>query len=270
LLGATAGRTTLNGEGLQHEDGHSHLLAGAIPNCRSFDPTFAHEVAVILQDGTRRMMVEQEDVFYYITVMNENYRHPEIPVGCEEGIIKGMYCLKDAGKAGKNELRVQLLGSGTILREVIQAAEMIEKDFAVKADIHSCTSFNELRRDGHACERYNRLHPEAKKPQQAWISAQLQGRAGPAIAATDYVRAYADQVRAFIPEGMRYSVLGTDGFGRSDTRAQLRKFFEVDRNYIAHAAIDALYRDGKLKASDVAKAAKLYGIDVDKINPVSI
>jgi pyruvate dehydrogenase E1 component len=270
LLGATAGRTTLNGEGLQHEDGHSHLLAGAIPNCVSYDPTFAHELAVIMQDGTRRMMQEQEDVFYYITLMNENYRHPAMPAGCEAGIIKGMYLLQDAGKAKKGELRVQLLGSGTILREVIAAAELLDKEFGVKSDIHSCTSFNELRRDGHACERHNRLHPEAKKPQQPWITQQLEGRAGPVIAATDYVRAYADQVRAFMPAGVHYTVLGTDGFGRSDTRAQLRKFFEVDRNYIAHAAIEALYRTGALKLTDVSKAAKVFGIDVEKLNPVRL
>ena len=270
LLGATAGRTTLNGEGLQHEDGHSHLLAGAIPNCVSYDPTFAHEVAVIMQDGTRRMMQEQEDVFYYITVMNENYRHPAMPAGCEAGIIKGMYLLQDAGKAKKTELRVQLLGSGTILREVIAAAELLEKEFGVKADIHSCTSFNELRRDGHACERFNRLNPESKAPQTPWFTTQLTGRAGPVIAATDYVRAYADQVRAFIPAGMHYTVLGTDGFGRSDTRAQLRKFFEVDRNYIAHAAIEALFRTGQMKAADVAKAAKIFGIDLSKSDPVRV
>lgn len=270
LLGATAGRTTLNGEGLQHEDGHSHLLAGAIPNCISYDPTFAHEVAVILQDGTRRMMQEQEDVFYYITLMNENYSHPAMPAGCEEGIIKGMYLLQDAGKAKKGELRVQLLGSGTILREAIAAAALLQEHFGVKSDVFSCTSFNELRRDGHRCERQNRFNPDAKIPEQPWISRQLSGRAGPVIAATDYVRAYADQVRAFIPDGKHYTVLGTDGFGRSDTRAQLRKFFEVDRNYIAHAAIDALARTGSLAIADVKKAAKLFGIDANKPEPGSV
>jgi pyruvate dehydrogenase E1 component len=270
LLGATAGRTTLNGEGLQHEDGHSHLLAGAIPNCVSYDPTFAHELAIIMQDGTRRMMQEQEDVFYYVTLMNENYPHPAMPAGCEIGVIKGMYCLKDAGKAKKDELRVQLLGSGTILREVIAAAELIEKDFAVKADIWSCTSFNELRRDGFDVERHNRLNPDAKKPRIAWVTEQLSDRAGPVIAASDYVRACADQIRAFIPEGKRYLVLGTDGFGRSDTRAQLRSFFEVDRYYVAHAAISELQQLGKLTAADVKKAAKLYGIDGKKGNPVGL
>ncbi|MBI2399019.1 MAG: pyruvate dehydrogenase (acetyl-transferring), homodimeric type [Xanthomonadales bacterium] len=269
LLGATSGRTTLNGEGLQHEDGHSHLLASAIPNCRSYDPTFAFEVAVILQDGMRRMLTEQEDGYYYITLMNENYAHPEMPQGAAEGIIRGMYLLKDAGKAKKNELRVQLMGSGTILREVIAAAELLEKDFGVRSDIHSCPSYNELRRDGADVERWNRLHPEAE-PRKAWITRQLEGRDGPAIAATDYVRQYADQVRAYLPKGTSYTVLGTDGFGRSDTRANLRRFFEVDRHWIAHAAISALADEGKLKRSDVAKAIKLYGIDVAKANPMTV
>jgi pyruvate dehydrogenase E1 component len=269
LLGATSGRTTLNGEGLQHEDGHSHLLASAIPNCRSYDPTFAFEVAVILQDGMRRMLTEQEDCYYYITLMNENYTHPEMPEGAAEGVIRGMYLLREAGKARKNELRVQLLGSGTILREVIAAAELLEKDFGVKADIHSCPSFNELRRDGADVERWNRLNPEAT-PRKAWVTQQLEGRDGPAIAATDYVRQYADQVRAYLPKGMAYSVLGTDGFGRSDTRANLRRFFEVDRHWIAHAAVSALADEGKLKRADVAKAIKLYGIDVAKANPMTV
>ncbi|HRG17199.1 MAG TPA: pyruvate dehydrogenase (acetyl-transferring), homodimeric type, partial [Pseudomonadota bacterium] len=269
LLGATSGRTTLNGEGLQHEDGHSHLLASAIPNCKSYDPTFAFEVAVILQDGMRRMLTDQEDCYYYITLMNENYAHPEMPAGAAEGVIRGMYLLRDAGKAKKNELRVQLMGSGTILREVIAAAELLEKDFGVKSDIHSCPSFNELRRDGADVERWNRLHPEAE-PRKAWVTAQLEGRDGPAIAATDYVRQYADQVRAYLPRGMAYTVLGTDGFGRSDTRANLRRFFEVDRHWIAHAAISALADEGKLKRSDVAKAIKRYGLDVEKANPMSV
>jgi pyruvate dehydrogenase E1 component len=269
LLGATSGRTTLNGEGLQHEDGHSHLLASAIPNCRSYDPTFAFEVAVILQDGMRRMLTEQEDCYYYITLMNENYAHPEMPEGAAEGVIRGMYRLKDAGKAKKNELRVQLMGSGTILREVIAAAELLEKDFGVKSDIHSCPSFNELRRDGADVERWNRLHPESE-PRKAWITRQLEGRDGPAIAATDYVRQYADQVRAYLPKGMSYTVLGTDGFGRSDTRANLRRFFEVDRHWIAHAAVSALADEGKLKRADVAKAIQLYGLDVDKANPMTV
>ncbi|MBB5207624.1 pyruvate dehydrogenase (acetyl-transferring), homodimeric type [Chiayiivirga flava] len=268
LLGATAGRTTLNGEGLQHEDGHSHLLAGAIPNCRPYDPTFGFEVAVILQHGMQRMLAEQVDEYYYLTLMNENYSHPEMPEGAAEGIIKGMYLLTDAGKPKKNELRVQLLGSGTILREVIAAAELLEKEFGVSADIWSCPSFTELRRDGFDAERWNRLHPEDKTQKKAYVTELLEGRSGPVIAATDYVRAYADQIRAFVPQ--RYTVLGTDGFGRSDTRANLRRFFEVDRYYIAHAAIAALAQDGKMNAKDVARAIKAFKIDPEKANPVGV
>ncbi|WP_257386159.1 pyruvate dehydrogenase (acetyl-transferring), homodimeric type [Tahibacter caeni] len=269
LIGGTAGRTTLNGEGLQHEDGHSHLLAGSIPNCRAYDPTFSYEVAVILQDGTRRMLTEQEDVYYYITVMNENYSHPDLPAGAEEGIIKGMYLFKDGGKPKKNAPHVQLLGSGTILREVIAAAELLEKDFGVSSDIWSCPSFTELRRDGHDAERWNRLHPE-DKPRKAYVTQCLEGRNGPAVAATDYVRQHADSIRAFLPDGMRYTVLGTDGFGRSDTRANLRRFFEVDRYYIAQAAIAALAAEGKMHAKDVARAIKEWKIDADKANPVTV
>jgi pyruvate dehydrogenase E1 component len=265
LLGATAGRTTLNGEGLQHEDGHSHLLAGAIPNCRPYDPTFGYEVAVIVQEGMRRMLTEQRDEYYYLTLMNENYAHPEMPEGAAEGILRGMYLLSDAGKAKKGELRVQLLGSGTILREAIAAAELLDKDFGVKADIWSCPSFTELRRDGFDVERWNRLHPESE-PRVSYVEQCLAGRAGPAIAATDYVRAYADQIRAFVP--MRYTVLGTDGFGRSDTRANLRRFFEVDRYCIAHAAVAALAAEGRMNAKDVARAIKEYRIDSSKENPL--
>ena len=265
LLGATAGRTTLNGEGLQHEDGHSHLLAGAIPNCKPYDPTFGFEVAVIVQHGMKRMLDEQVDEYYYLTLMNENYAHPEMPAGAEEGIIKGMYLLTDAGKPKKNELRVQLLGSGTILREVIAAAELLRAEFGVSADIWSCPSFTELRRDGFDAERWNRLNPEAKSPRKPYVTELLEGRNGPAIAATDYVRAYADQIRAFVP--MRYTVLGTDGFGRSDTRANLRRFFEVDRFHIAHAAIAALAAEGKMNGKDVARAIKVFKIDPEKANP---
>jgi pyruvate dehydrogenase E1 component len=266
LVGGTAGRTTLNGEGLQHEDGHSHLLAGAIPNCRAYDPTFSYEIAVILQDGVRRMLHEQEDVYYYVTVMNENYPHPDMPEGSADGIIKGMYLLRDAGKAKKGELRVQLMGSGTILREVIEAADLLDKEFGVKADIWSCPSFTELARDGVDAERWNRLNPEAKSPRVAWVTQQLQGRSGPAIAATDYVRTFANQIREFVP--MRYSVLGTDGYGRSDTRANLRRHFEVDRFHVAHAAVAALAADGKLTPKDVARAIKVFGIDAEKPNPL--
>ncbi|WP_290887810.1 pyruvate dehydrogenase (acetyl-transferring), homodimeric type [Arenimonas sp.] len=268
LLGATAGRTTLNGEGLQHEDGHSHLLAGAIPNCKAYDPTFGFEVAVILQHGMQRMLEDQVDEYYYLTLMNENYPHPDMPEGAAEGILKGMYLLKDAGKPKKGELRVQLMGSGTILREAIAAAELLDKDFGVTADIWSCPSFTELRRDGFDVERWNRLNPEAKAPRKAYVTECLEGRQGPAIAATDYVRAFADQIRAFVP--MKYTVLGTDGFGRSDTRANLRRFFEVDRYYVAHAAVAALAAEGKMNAKDVARAIKQYKIDPEKANPVGI
>ncbi|MGB8379119.1 MAG: pyruvate dehydrogenase (acetyl-transferring), homodimeric type, partial [Rhodanobacteraceae bacterium] len=274
LVGGTAGRTTLNGEGLQHEDGHSHLLAGAIPNCRAYDPTFSYEIAVILQDGVRRMLSEQEDVYYYVTVMNENYTHPEMPKGSAEGIIKGMYLLRDSEKSNsksKSKTPVaQLLGSGTILREVIAAAELLDKEFGVAADIWSCPSFTELGRDGTDVERWNRLHPASKKPRKAHVYQCLESRGGPVIAATDYVRAYADQIRAFMPADKRYVVLGTDGFGRSDTRANLRRFFEVDRYYIAHATIAALASEGVLAATDVARAIKVWKIDPEKPNPVTV
>jgi pyruvate dehydrogenase E1 component len=278
LVGGTAGRTTLNGEGLQHEDGHSHLAAGGIPNCIAYDPTFSYEVAVILQDGARRMLKEQEDVYYYITVMNENYAHPDMPKGCEEGVIKGMYLLRDSGvgsrESGKGKGKaaapcVQLLGSGTILREVIAAAELLEKDFGVKSDIWSCPSFVELRRDGFDAERWNRLHPEAKQ-RVPYVTGLLEGRSGPAIAATDYVREFADQIRAFMPEGMRYTVLGTEGFGRSDTREHLRDFFEVDRYWIAHAALSALAKEGKVSSKDVSRAIKEYKLDPEKPNPLTV
>ncbi|MDE2257179.1 MAG: pyruvate dehydrogenase (acetyl-transferring), homodimeric type [Xanthomonadaceae bacterium] len=269
LVGGTAGRTTLNGEGLQHEDGHSHLLAGAIPNCRAYDPTFSYEVAVILQDGVRRMLQEQEDCYYYITVMNENYAHPDMPAGAEADIIKGMYLFCDAGKPKKNEPRVQLLGSGTILREAMAAAELLEKEFGVSTDIWSCPSFSELRKDGFDAERWNRLHPE-EKPRVAHVTACLADRAGPVVAATDYVREYADQIRAFVPDGKKYTVLGTDGFGRSDTREHLRGFFEVDRYWIAHAALSALAAEGAVHAQDVARAMKLWKLDPGKPDPLAV
>ena len=278
LVGGTAGRTTLNGEGLQHEDGHSHLAAGGIPNCRAYDPTFSYEIAVILQDGVRRMLKEQEDVYYYVTVMNENYAHPDMPRGAEADIIKGMYLYKDGtsekaanGKGkGKNIPCVQLLGSGTILREVIAAAELLDKEFGVVSDIWSCPSFSELRRDGFDVERWNRLHPMEKTPRKAHVTANLESRPGPAIAATDYVREYADQIRAFMPDGKRYLVLGTDGFGRSDTRANLRAFFEVDRYWIAHAAIAALAAEGKMNPEDVARAIRQWKLDPEKPNPTTV
>jgi pyruvate dehydrogenase E1 component len=212
------------------------------------------------------MLELQQDEYYYLTLMNENYAHPDMPEGAADGIIQGMYLLKDAGKPKKGELRVQLLGSGTILREAIAAAELLDKDFGVTSDIWSCPSFTELRRDGFDAERWNRLNPEAKAPRKAYVTELLEGRQGPAVAATDYVRAFADQIRAFVP--MRYTVLGTDGFGRSDTRANLRRHFEVDRYYIAHAAIDALAKEGKMTGKDVSRAIKLYKLDQEKPNPV--
>ncbi|HZM45548.1 MAG TPA: pyruvate dehydrogenase (acetyl-transferring), homodimeric type [Burkholderiales bacterium] len=268
LLGGTAGRTTLNGEGLQHEDGHSHLFASTIPNCVSYDPTFAYELAVIIQDGLRRMYREQEDVFYYITVMNENYVHPAMPEGVESGILRGMY-LYSKGAAARNRLKVQLLGSGTILREVIAAAELLEKDFDVSADIWSVTSFNELRRDGVETARWNTLHPEAE-PRRCYVEQCLRDHDGPVVASTDYMRTYAEQIRAFLPQPARYNVLGTDGFGRSDTRRALRRFFEVDRHYVAVAALKALADQEALPQKKVTEAIVKYGVDPEKPNPVRV
>ena len=264
LLGATAGRTTLNGEGLQHEDGHSLIQAGLIPNVRSYDPTFSYEVVTIIQHGMQRMLTEQHDEYWYVTLMNENYAHPDMPEGSAEGILRGMYLFRDAGKPKKGELRVQLMGSGTILREVIAAAELLEKDFGVKADIWSCPSFNELARDGWDVERWNRLNPEGEQ-RKAYVTSLLEGRAGPAIAATDYIRMYPEQIRQFVP--MRYTVLGTDGYGRSDTRENLRRHFEVNRYYVAQAAVAALAAEGKLANKDVSKAIELYGIDGGRSSP---
>jgi pyruvate dehydrogenase E1 component len=265
LLGGTAGRTTLNGEGLQHEDGHSHVLASTIPNCVSYDPTFAYEVVVIVRDGIRRMMQEQEDVYYYITLMNENYPHPDMPAGAEAGIVKGMYLLNEGDK-GKGP-RIQLMGSGTILREVMAAAELLKKDFKVDADLWSVTSFNELRRDGMSAERYNLLHP-TKPRRKSYVEATLEGYAGPAVAATDYMRIYADQIRNQIPR--RYVTLGTDGFGRSDYRVKLRKFFEVNRYYVAVAALKALADEGEIKADIVSEAIKKYGLDTERPDPWTV
>jgi pyruvate dehydrogenase E1 component len=263
LLGGTAGRTTLNGEGLQHEDGHSHLLSATIPNCISYDPTYAFEVAVIIQDGLRRMYAEQEDVYYYLTVMNENYQHPAMPEGAEAGILKGMYLLAE-GAGGKKTPRVQLMGSGVILREVIAAAELLAADFGVTADVWSCPSFTELRRDGMDAERWNLLHPE-DKPRQPYVAQCLEGRAGPAIAATDYMRSFSEQIRPYV--GRRYITLGTDGFGRSDTREQLRSFFEVNRKYVAVAALKALAEEGTIPAATVTQAIRKYDIDPAKPSP---
>ena len=269
LMGGTAGRTTLNGEGLQHQDGHSQIQASLIPNCVSYDPTFAYELAVIIHDGMRRMYVEEEDVFYYLTVMNENYVHPAMPKGAEEGIIKGMYLLRGQVTEDREQKKtiVQLMGSGTILREVIAAADLLEKDFGVGADVWSVTSFNELRREGMDCERWNMLHPETPR-RESYVEQCLIGRNGPVIAATDYIKAYADQIRPYVPG--RYKVLGTDGFGRSDTRKKLRQFFEVDRYYVAVAALKALADEGSVSAKEVSKAIKLYNINPDKPNPVTV
>jgi pyruvate dehydrogenase E1 component len=263
LLGGTAGRTTLNGEGLQHEDGHSHIVASTIPNCVSYDPAFAYELAVIIQDGLRRMYQEQEDVYYYITVMNENYNHPEMPVGAEKDILKGMYLFSEAGVNAEAPC-VQLLGAGTILREVIAAAEILKHDYAVHADVWSVTSFNELRREALAVTRWNMLHPE-QPAKESHVENCLNGRKGPVVAATDYMKIYADQIREFVPG--RYRVLGTDGFGRSDTRQKLRHFFEVDRFYITVAALKALSEEGKITQQQVTQAIEKYGIDPEKSNP---
>ena len=263
LLGGTAGRTTLNGEGLQHEDGHSHLLAATIPNCVSYDPTFAYEVAVIIQDGLRRMMKDQEDVYYYITLMNENYPHPAMPSGAEDGIRRGMYLLRE-GAAKNADREVQLLGSGTILREVIAAADLLEQDFGVAADIWSCPSFSELRRDGMATERWNLLHP-SRTPRKGYVAQCLAGRKGPVIASTDYMRAFAEQIRPYVPG--RFVCLGTDGFGRSDYRKALRKFFEVDRHYVVVAALKALADDNGLPLQKVEEAIMKYGINAERPPP---
>ena len=264
LLGGTAGRTTLAGEGLQHQDGHSLVLAGTIPNCISYDPTYDYELAVIIQDGMRRMYQENENIYYYITVMNENYHHPKMPEDAEEGIRKGMYLLQEAPADMTHT--VQLLGSGTILREVIAAAEILANEYGVGANIWSVTSFNELRKDGHAIERWNRMHPE-QKGRRAYVSKCLEKQQGPIIAATDYIRAYAEQIGPFISQS--YTVLGTDGYGRSDTRKQLRHFFEVDAKYIVAASLKALADEGAMMGTDVAGAIEKLGIDPEKPDPVT-
>lgn len=261
LIGATAGRTTLNGEGLQHEDGHSHVMAGLIPNCVTYDPTYNFELAVIIQHGLKRMIEDQEDVFYYITVMNENYHHPAMPEGSAEGIIKGLYKLQPA--ATKQKLKVKLLGSGTILREVLAAVELLN-EFGVAADVWSATSFNLLYQDGLETDRWNMMHPESK-PKVPYITQCLQEDKVPVIASTDYVKNYADQVRKYIPQ--HYTVLGTNGFGRSDSRAKLRHFFEVDRYYITVAALHSLAETGQIKAAVVSDAIKKFNLDPEKINP---
>lgn len=269
LLGGTAGRTTLNGEGLQHEDGHSHLWSGAIPNCISYDPTFAFELAVIIQDGMRRMMTNQDDVYYYITLMNENYAHPAMPKGAENDILKGMYRLTSVGDA-KAKLKVQLLGSGTIFREVIEAANMLRDDWGVASDIWGCPSFTELGRDWNAVSRQNMLNP-TDKPVLSHVEKMLKDTTGPVIVATDYVRLFPEQIRPAIQNiGKRYTVLGTDGYGRSDTREKLRHFFEVDRRWVTVAALKTLADEGQIDHKKVAEAIKKYGLDPKKPNPMTV
>jgi pyruvate dehydrogenase E1 component len=262
LLGATAGRTTLNGEGLQHEDGHSHVLASTIPNCIAYDPTFSFELAVILQDGLRRMYgPDQENVFYYLTLMNENYHQPAMPDGVEEGIRRGIYKLlsHDGEKA-----KVQLLGSGTILNEVIKAAEILSQEYQIASDVYSVTSFNELARDGQDVSRYNMLHPEVE-PRSAYVT-DVMGEE-PAIASTDYIKNHAEQIRPYLP-GSSYKVLGTDGFGRSDSRPNLRRHFEVNAEYVVVAALHELSKRGDVEKNLVSKAIEKFGIDVEITNPL--
>jgi pyruvate dehydrogenase E1 component len=264
LLGATAGRTTLAGEGLQHQDGHSQLVATTVPNCVSYDPTFAYELTVIIQDGLRRMFANDESVFYYITVMNENYVQPAMPPGVAPGILRGMYLLQIGGRG---KVRATLMGSGTILRECIAAAELLEKDFGIPADVFSVTSFSELRREALDCERWNMLHP-GESPRVPYMTQLMKTAEGPFVAATDYMRIVPDQVRQWVPG--RYVTLGTDGYGRSDARAALRRHFEVDRHYIALAALNALADDGKIDRATVRSAIQKLGIDVSKPNPVTV
>jgi len=262
LIGATAGRTTLNGEGLQHQDGHSHLLANTIPNCRTYDPAYAYEVVTIVQNGLKVMFEDQENCFYYITTMNENYHQPAMPENIEEGIIKGMYLFEDGGKS---ELKVQLMGAGSILNEVREAATILKDKYGVAADVWSLTSVNQLARDGQAVERWNMLHPK-EEAQTAYITEQLTGRQGPVVVATDYVKSYTEQLRAYVPAS--YKVLGTDGFGRSDSREKLRHFFEVNRYFVVLAALKSLSDEGKIDISVVEQAIIDFDLDTDKVNPL--
>jgi pyruvate dehydrogenase E1 component len=269
MLGGTAGRTTLNGEGLQHEDGHSHLLFSVVPNCRAYDPAFGYELAVIVQDGLHRMLDEQQDVFYYITLMNENYRHPAMPEGSRDGILRGMYPLREASRRSKKPV-VQLLGSGTILNEVIAAADLLESDWGVLSDVWSVTSFSQLRRDGIEVERWNMLHP-GEKPRAPYVADCLDGRRGPVVASTDYIRAVPDQIRQWVAgDGRSYRTLGTDGYGRSDYRKALRRFFEIDRHYVTVAALRELADSGAVDAKVVGQAIEKYGIDVDAPMPTTV
>jgi pyruvate dehydrogenase E1 component len=266
-MGGTSGRTTLAGEGLQHQDGHSHLLAATVPNCVAYDPTFAYELAVIVHAGLERMLQRRENVFYYVTMMNENYPHPALPQGedVREGILRGMYPLEAVGP--RRETRVQLLGSGAILREVMAAARLLAEDFGIGSDVWSCPSFTELRRDGLDAERWNLLHP-GEPPRASWVERMLQPREGPVVAASDYLKAFADQIRAFVPR--RYKVLGTDGYGRSDRRERLRQFFEVNRYHVAVAALAALAEEDAIPVATVRQALERYKIDPSKPNPVTV
>jgi pyruvate dehydrogenase E1 component len=264
MIGATAGRTTLAGEGLQHQDGQSLVHASMVPNCVSYDPTYAYELAVIIQDGLRRMIGEQENVFYYITCMNENYVHPPMPSGVKDGILKGMYLLQ---VGGQGQIRPQLMGSGTILREVIGAAQLLNDDFGIPSDVWSVTSFNELRREALAVERWNQLHPE-DQPRRSYLETCLVGRSGPYVAATDYMKIVPDQIERWVPG--QFLSLGTDGFGRSDSRDALRHHFEVDKRYIAVTALKALADDGALDHKTVSIAIEKYGIDADRADPVTL
>src|SRR5690606_1872623 len=259
-----AGRTTLNGEGLQHEDGHSHIQSSLIPNCVSYDPTFAHEVAVIIRDGLKRMVENQEDIYYYITLMNENYAQPGLKAGDEEGILRGMYKFKSVEKG---DLHVQLMGSGTILREVIAAQELLEKDWGIGSDVWSVTSFTELRRDGLDCERAALLNPEGKDLPVPYVTTQLAKTDGPIVVSTDYIKAFGDQIRPFVPKDRTFKVLGTDGFGSSDYRFKQREHFEVDRHFVVLAALRALAEDGKIPYSKASEAIAKYGINPSKANP---
>ena len=272
LIGATAGRTTLNGEGLQHQDGHSHILASTIPNCVTYDPTYAYELAVIVRHGLQRMYVDMDSVYFYITTMNENYQQPDMPKGCEEGIIKGMYLLEDGGAkphqvsgAAKNEERIRLLGSGTILREVREAAKVLREEFRVPVDVWSVTSFNELRREAQAVTRENMFNP-GKKANLPYVTEQLGKQSGPVIATTDYMKIYSDQIREYVPDS--YKVLGTDGFGRSDSREKLRHFFEVDSKFIVLAALSELAARDKVTSKQITDYMKSAGIEKDKTDPL--
>jgi pyruvate dehydrogenase E1 component len=262
-LGGTSGRTTLNGEGLQHQDGHSHILAGTVPNCVAYDPTYAYELAVIIQHGLEEMYVKMLPKYYYITIMNENYQQPAMPKGCEEGIIKGMYLLKSGSKKTSKKV-VQLLGSGTILREVIAAAEILKEDYGIDSDIWSVPSFNELRRDGLKASRWNLLHPD-EKPRLSYVEECLGKTKGPVVASTDYMKSYPDQIREYISG--TYRVLGTDGFGRSDSRERLRHFFEVDRYFVTVAALSALAEDNVIESRLVSEAIKKFDINPEKPDP---